>query len=62
MPTRSERIRERRDTSSEPLSIGTCTRRPSDVTATATGRRSGRFKAPTVRAVYVPIRQSATTS
>jgi len=61
MPTRSERIRERRDTSSESLSIGTCTRRPSLVTTMATLRRSGRFKAPTVRAVYVPIRPNATT-
>ena len=60
MPTRSERIRERSDTSSEPSSIGMCTRRPSLVTTTATRRRSGRFKAPTVRAVYVPIRLNAT--
>ena len=29
-----------------------CTRRPSDVTATATGRRSGAFQGATVRAVY----------
>ena len=59
-PTRSERIRERRATSSEPSSTGTCTRRPSLVTTTATRRRSRSFQVGTVRAVYVPLVGCAT--
>ena len=49
-PTRIDRIRERRDTSSDP--IGSWTRRPSDVTATAMRRRFGSLGMPTVRGVY----------
>jgi hypothetical protein len=60
-PTRSERIRERRATSSEPSSTGTCTRRPSLVTTTATRRRSRSFQVGTVRAVYVAPVRCATT-
>jgi len=60
-PTRSERIRERRDTSSDPFSIGTCTRRPSLVTTTAMGRRSRSFQVGTVREVYVAPDRFATT-
>ena len=61
MPTWSERIRERRATSSEPSSIGIWTRRPSLVTTTATRRRSIPFELRTVRAVYGAIVRCATT-
>jgi hypothetical protein len=61
MPTRSERIRERRVTSSESSSIGICTRRPSLVTTTATRRRSKPFEVRTVPAVYGAGDRFATT-
>jgi len=60
MPTRSERIRERKTTSSESSSIGICTRRPSLVTTTATRRRSKPFEVRKVGAVYVAFVPGAT--